>query len=72
MQTLLGGGGVDEAVHKAAGFKLRLECKKIPCYPNTQARCMTGEARITSGCDLKCKHVIHTGTCCCYLLLFFY
>lgn len=58
-ETLLGGGGVDGAIHRAAGSGLLAECRALPQL-RPGVRCPTGEARITAGHRLKAPWVIHT------------
>ena len=58
-QVMLGGGGVDGAIHRAAGPELYEACLKVP-EVRPGVRCPTGEARITPGFRLPAKFVIHT------------
>ena len=58
-QVMLGGGGVDGAIHYAAGDELYEACLKVP-EVRPGVRCPTGEARITTGFRLPAKFVIHT------------
>jgi O-acetyl-ADP-ribose deacetylase (regulator of RNase III) len=57
--SLLGGGGVDGAIHRAAGPELLDACRALP-ESAPHVRCPTGEARITPGFALPARHVIHT------------
>ena len=56
---LLGGGGVDGAIHRAAGPGLLAACRALP-ESTPGIRCPTGEARITPGFELTARYVIHT------------
>ena len=58
-ESLLGGGGVDGAIHRAAGPALLAACRAIP-EVSPGVRCPTGEARSTAGFRLPARHVIHT------------
>ena len=55
--SLLGGGGVDGAIHRAGGKQILEECMAIR---NRQGKCKTGEAVVTTGGNLPAKYVIHT------------
>ena len=58
-ERMLGGGGVDGAIHRAAGLQLLESCRAVP-EVRPGGRCPTGEARITPGFDLPASYVIHT------------
>lgn len=58
-ETLLGGGGVDGAIHRAAGPGLQAECRQLPEL-RRGVRCPTGEVRATGGHNLPARHVLHT------------
>lgn len=57
--SMLGGGGVDGAIHRAAGPELLTACQRFPQHPQ-HGRCPTGEARATRGFRLKARWIIHT------------
>ena len=58
-ERMLGGGGVDGAIHRAAGPELYEACAALP-EVRPGVRCPTGESRITPGFNLRARHVIHT------------
>jgi O-acetyl-ADP-ribose deacetylase len=58
-ERMLGGGGVDGAIHRAAGPELLAACRRIP-EVSPGVRCPTGEARLTKGFRLPARYVIHT------------
>jgi|SRR5688572_4116453 len=58
-ERMLGGGGVDGAIHRAAGPELLAACRRIP-EVRPGVRCPTGEARLTPGFRLSARYVIHT------------
>jgi len=58
-ERMLGGGGVDGAIHRAAGPGLLQECRRVP-EVRPGVRCPTGEARRTGGHQLRARYVIHT------------
>jgi len=58
-ERMLGGGGVDGAIHRAAGLELLEACRAVP-EVRPGVRCPTGESRITPGFRLRARHVIHT------------
>jgi len=63
-QRMLGGGGVDGAIHRAAGHGLISECLQVPVISDKgtdyEVRCPTGEARITGGHNLPARYIVHT------------
>ena len=58
-EQMLGGGGVDGAIHRAAGPELLAACRAVP-EVRPRVRCPTAESRITPGFRLSARHVIHT------------
>jgi O-acetyl-ADP-ribose deacetylase (regulator of RNase III) len=58
--SLMGGGGVDGAIHRAAGPQLLAECMKIAAERRPGSPCPAGDAVITGAYNLPCKYVIHT------------
>ena len=58
-ETLLGGGGVDGAIHRGAGPQLLAACRALP-QVRPHVRCPTGEARLTPGFRLPAKYIVHT------------
>ena len=58
-ERMLGGGGVDGAIHRAAGPELLAACRLVP-EVRPGVRCPTGDARLTPGFRLPARHVIHT------------
>ena len=58
-QQMLGGGGVDGAIHRAAGPELLVACRQV-AEVRPDVRCPTGDARLTPGFRLPARHVIHT------------
>ena len=58
-ERMLGGGGVDGAIHRAAGYQLYDACLAVP-EVRPDVRCPTGESRITPGFNLRARYVIHT------------
>jgi O-acetyl-ADP-ribose deacetylase (regulator of RNase III) len=58
-EMMLGGGGVDGAIHRAAGRELLEACRRVP-EVRPGVRCPTGESRITPGFKLAAKYVVHT------------